>query len=106
MARSLGLEHTHAMLLSLRSIMLVAGAVTLWHPQRTQEVLQEHQAVLDRLAGHDRQGAVHAIRDHIEATRRAASGALQMGSPNIAASQQYSEVATDDRSITASLVRG
>jgi DNA-binding GntR family transcriptional regulator len=82
MAALLNLERTRRILLTLRGIIWLAGVDAISVPQRSSEVLEEHRAIVDRIAAHDPAGAAKAIRDHIQLTRRAGSRrALLASSP-------------------------
>jgi DNA-binding GntR family transcriptional regulator len=70
----LGLERTRRILLTLRGITWLAAHDAISHPpQRAEEVLAEHRAIVDRIAAHDPAGAAKALRTHITLRRRAVS---------------------------------
>ena len=73
MAAILDLERTRRILLTLRGIIWLAGLDAISNPLRSDAVLEEHRALVDRIAARDANGAAKAMRSHIENTRRAAT---------------------------------
>jgi GntR family transcriptional regulator, rspAB operon transcriptional repressor len=73
MPEALNLERTRQILLTLRGIIWLSGLDALATPARSAEVLEEHRAVVDAMAMHDRKKAEEAIHHHISATQRATS---------------------------------
>ena len=67
----LNLERTREILLTLRGIIWLAGLDAVRVPERRVAVLDEHEAVVDRIAARDPNGAAKAIRAHIRYTRQA-----------------------------------
>jgi DNA-binding GntR family transcriptional regulator len=73
LAAILDLERTRRILLTLRGIIWLAGLDAISNPARTKAVIEEHRAIVDRLAAHDANGAAKAMRSHLENTQRAAT---------------------------------
>lgn len=61
----LGLERTHGMVSTLRGAMWLLGANAFRAPHRTEEVLEEHAAIVDAIEAHDPEAAARAVRTHI-----------------------------------------
>ena len=73
MAAILDLERTRRILLTLRGIIWLAGLDAIRNPMRVAAVLEEHRAIVERIAARDSSGAAKAMRSHIENTQRAAA---------------------------------
>jgi DNA-binding GntR family transcriptional regulator len=54
----------------IRSYLSLFGVKVLAHKGRFQEVVREHQRILDALRRQDRKKAVQAVRDHLMTTKR------------------------------------
>ena len=78
MASILDLERTRRILLTLRGIIWLAGLDAISNPLRSDAVLEEHRALVDRIAARDANGAAKAMRSHIENTRRAATERVRL----------------------------
>jgi len=69
----LDLERTREILLTLRGIIWLSGLDAVRVPERRRAVLKEHREVVERIAAHDPNGAVKAVKNHIRFTRQALS---------------------------------
>jgi DNA-binding GntR family transcriptional regulator len=84
MPAMLGLMRTQAMLHSLRCIIWLVGAAATSRPDRDRTALDEHRALVDRIAAHDVAGAVSAVHHHVRKTGNAAQSALRDSMARIA----------------------
>jgi len=62
--------HLMSIMENIRDYVSIFGLKVLAHPGRVQEVLREHQRILDALSRGDRNDAVKAVRDHLATTER------------------------------------
>ncbi|WP_214366445.1 GntR family transcriptional regulator [Pseudonocardia sp. H11422] len=67
----LGLERTHATMVSLRGAMWLMGFQALALPQRQEAVIAEHRAIVEAIARRDPDAATEAARAHIANTAAA-----------------------------------
>jgi DNA-binding GntR family transcriptional regulator len=67
----LGLERTHATMVSLRGAMWLIGFEAMSLPHRHQDVIAEHRAIVDAISRHDPEAAARAAREHIARTAQA-----------------------------------
>jgi DNA-binding GntR family transcriptional regulator len=63
--RLLGLERTYGLVSTLRGAMWLLGTNAFRAPHRSEEVLEEHAAIVDAIEAHDAEGAAQAVRKHI-----------------------------------------
>ncbi|MEV0466614.1 GntR family transcriptional regulator [Nocardia tengchongensis] len=64
----LGLERTHATMVSLRGAMWLFGFEALKLPRRLEAVVVEHRAIIDAIEQGDPEAAASAARKHLENT--------------------------------------
>lgn len=70
-AEATGLLRTRDILAGLRSAMAAISAGASVPEERTQQVVHEHQQIVDRLAQRDVEGSIRVLSDHIEASTEA-----------------------------------
>jgi DNA-binding GntR family transcriptional regulator len=63
--RLLGLERTYGLVSTLRGAMWLLGTNAFRAPHRSEEVLEEHSAIVDAIEAHDADAAVQAVKKHI-----------------------------------------
>jgi GntR family transcriptional regulator, rspAB operon transcriptional repressor len=65
----MGLKRTQDLLGTLRGIIFLTGSTAMLVPDRAQQVLAEHRAIVDAVAAGDRERAVRAVLEHLDQSR-------------------------------------
>jgi len=68
-----GLPRTRDVLLTIRGSILLMGSLALTLPERAEQVIAEHEAIVEAIAAQDPGAAVAAVGEHLETTLAASN---------------------------------